>query len=62
MKELDKSELMEIDGGKGIWDKLTYAGILIWVTENWSDIKQGCYDGWNESHSCNEVDAVSYAG
>jgi len=48
MKELEKKELMGVDGGKGILEKLSWAGFLYWVTENWSDIKQGCYDGWNE--------------
>ena len=62
MKELDKNELMGVEGGKGLLKNLSLAGFLIWVEDNWAEIKKGCYDGWNECHSCDEVDAVSYAG
>lgn len=60
MKELEKSELMEIEGGKGI-SKWGWGALLMWVEENWSEIKQGCYDGWHECHSSSEVDAISHA-
>ena len=65
MKELEKNELMGVDGGGGIKDfikKLTPIGIAVWAIDNWTEIKRGAYDGWNECHSTSEVDAVSYAG
>jgi len=64
MKELEKNELMKIEGGEGIGKvikKWGWVGGLLWVEENWSEIKQGCYDGWNECHSSDKVDAVSHA-
>ncbi|HCT29772.1 MAG TPA: hypothetical protein DIW31_03335 [Bacteroidales bacterium] len=61
MKELEKNELMQVEGGS-ILEKLTGVGIAFWVMDNWADVKKGIYDGWTECHSSTEVDAISYAG
>lgn len=53
MKELEKNELMGVDGGytkvppwlKGsIWGAIAFV-----VIENWSDIKSGVVDGWTDA-------------
>jgi len=54
MNELNKNELMEVDGGlilaSSTLKKFGIAGIAVWVMENWADIKAGAIDGWNENH------------
>ena len=59
MKELEKNELMDVDGGK-LLERLTWVGMALWVMENWAEIKQGASDGWTECHST-QVDAVTSA-
>ena len=53
MKELERVELANINGGtikwweaakKGIW-----FGIALTIIENWADIKSGTVDGWNDA-------------
>jgi hypothetical protein len=54
--ELGREELREMEGGsiasvlKSFGKKITPIAIGIWVFENWSDIKEGVVDGWNENH------------
>jgi hypothetical protein len=53
MKELEKYELANINGGYmkmppwvkgGLW-----FGLICLAVENWSEIKSGIADGWNDS-------------
>ena len=53
MKDLKRSELIAIDGGYakmppwvrgGLW-----FGVLCTIADNWSDIKSGIVDGWNDA-------------
>ena len=62
MKDLNEMELREVDGGKSTLKNLTLGGIALWLISNWSDVKKGISDGWTESHSSTEVDAITYAG
>jgi hypothetical protein len=53
MKELEKLELVEVNGGLGAWYSLIkkgfWFGLLCTVAENWPDIKAGMEDGWNDA-------------
>ncbi len=52
MKELERSELMRLDGGVASispWLKAGFWGMVFnFVKDNWVDIKSGAYDGWTD--------------
>jgi len=61
MKELNEMELREVDGGS-LLRNLTWGAILVFIFDNWADVKKGVSDGWTEGHSSTGVDAVTSAG
>ena len=54
MKELERGELMRLNGGytssltpwlrTGVWGM-----VFSFVKDNWADIKLGAYDGWTDA-------------
>jgi hypothetical protein len=54
LQVMDESSMIQIYGGGSFTDllkKITPVGIAIWVADNWSDVKKGLSDGWNETKS-----------
>lgn len=53
MKELQKNELMEVNGGYTklpTWVKGSVWGFVIFeIIQNWADIKSGIVDGWTDA-------------
>ena len=56
VQELGREELREVDGGsipgvlKALGRRLAPVAVVMWVVENWDDVKAGAVDGWNENH------------
>ncbi|MCE1199844.1 MAG: hypothetical protein LWW85_12805 [Marinilabiliales bacterium] len=53
MKELEKSELMAINGGANLGTKVIKGGfwgvIAAAIIEHWTEVKSGIIDGWNDA-------------
>jgi len=58
MKELEKLELVEVNGGLGGWYSLIKKGFWMmlggYVIDHWSDIKSGIVDGYNDGIADNK--------
>jgi hypothetical protein len=58
MKELEKLELVEVNGGLGVWYNLIKKGFWMmlggYVIDHWSDIKSGIVDGYNDGIADNK--------
>ncbi|WP_157760643.1 hypothetical protein [Chitinophaga caeni] len=46
------AEMKNTSGGKfpSILKRLTFAALVTWTIENWTDIKKGVNDGWDADH------------
>lgn len=43
---LDSEELISVEGGRD--KKPSYFDIWVYISDNWSEFKNGFYDGWNK--------------
>ena len=51
VQELKIKEIHEVNGGglESLFRRIAPIGIALYVMDNWSDIKSGIVDGWNDA-------------
>lgn len=53
VQEMNAVEMREVDGGNapkkgGKLKGFGLVGLLLWVEENWAELKSGAISGWND--------------